>query len=358
MMLTDMKISLKKVATRLPPIARLLDQRSTLAAALRNATRERDEAVLEAARSAAESDRAIKKIAALQTTLGEYEAKLVRFGEGPPWVPNGHFYSPIAPQEEIEKDADRIFAPWPRTLPGIDLREDEQLKFLEVVRGFYADLPFKAEKVEGLRYNYGNQAYSYSDGIILNSMLRYARPKRVIEVGSGHSSCMTLDTSEIWLDNSVECTFIEPYPDLLHSLLKPGDEERISILPTRVQDVDLSVFKALEADDVLFIDSTHVSRVGSDVNRLIFDVLPTLAKGVYVHVHDIVYPFEYFRGWIEAGRAWNEAYLLRAFLENNSDFEIVMFNTFMEHFHEDYFAKHLPLCLLNRGGSIWLRKKD
>lgn len=398
-MLSGIRNSIKKIVVAIPPITRLVAQRDTLLLevahrdvallalntavaqkdslaldcerleiALAQTGRERDQMTQEALKVRAEvADRIgllqgeIETLSSEKTslleTIQEYDAKLVRFGEGPPWAPNGHFYSPIAPQDEIQKDADRIFAPWPRTLPGIDLREAKQLEFLEVVRGFYADLPFKAGKVEGLRYNYENQAYSYSDGILLNSMLRFAKPQRVIEIGSGHSSCMTLDTSELWLNNSIDCTFIEPYPELLYSLLKPGDLERIKILPSRVQEVNLSVFHALEENDVLFIDSTHVSRVGSDVNRLVFDVLPVLKKGVYVHIHDIIYPFEYFKEWIDAGRAWNEAYLVRAFLQSNKDFEIVIFNTFMEHFHEDYFARNLPLCLMNKGGSIWLRKK-
>jgi predicted O-methyltransferase YrrM len=289
--------------------------------------------------------------------IDEQAADLRLFGEGPPFVPNGHFYSPIAPKEELRRDAARIFASWPRTMPGIDLREDKQLKLLDVLKDYYPDLPFQSEKVDGLRYHYENPAYSYSDGIFLNGMIRYAKPKKVIEVGSGYSSCMLLDTNELWFDNSIKCTFVEPYPNLLHSLLKDGDLDRIRVHGKRVQDVEDSLFVSLEENDILFVDSTHVSRTGSDVNHIIFNVLPSLAEGVYIHFHDIFYPFEYAKQWIDEGRAWNEAYLLRAFLQNNSDFEIVAFNTFLEHFHPDYFRENMPLCLKNRGGSIWLRKK-
>jgi hypothetical protein len=167
---------------------------------------------------------------------------------------------------------------------------------------------------------------------------------------------MTLDTNDLWLDGEVKCTFVEPYPQLLNSLLKQGDADRITVLPDRVQDVDPKVFAQLESGDILFIDSTHVGKTGSDVNYLFFEVLPSIAAGVFIHIHDIFYPFEYPRNWVEQGIAWNEQYMLRTFLQNNNEYEIVLFNTFLTHFHADFFAKKMPLCLENPGGSIWLKK--
>lgn len=277
--------------------------------------------------------------------------------QGREWVPPGHFYSPIPSQAEVRADEKRVFAPPPRTLPDVDLREQAQLALLHRFEPWYDEQPFPRERTSGRRYFFENPAYSYSDALFLHFMLRHARPRRVVEVGSGYSSCVTLDTNDLFLGGEVECTFVEPYPELLRSLLAPGDEERITILPTRVQDVALATFERLEANDVLFIDSTHVSKIGSDVNHLFFEVLPRLAPGVYVHVHDIFHPFEYPRSWIEEGRAWSEAYLLRSFLAFNGGYEVVLFNTFLEHFHEDYFRRRMPLCLENTGGSIWLRRK-
>ena len=74
-----------------------------------------------------------------------------------------------------------------------------------------------------------------------------------------------------------------------------------------------------------------------------------------IHIHDIFYPFEYPRAWIEEGQAWSELYLLRAFLQYNTVFEILYFNSFLAHFHKALFAEKMPLCLKNTGGSIWLR---
>ena len=165
-----------------------------------------------------------------------------------------------------------------------------------------------------------------------------------------------LDTIDRHLDGQVACTLIEPYPERLRSLLRPDDLGRVTILEQRAQDVGLEPFLALEQDDILFIDSSHAVKIGSDVNHLLGEVLPRLRVGVYVHVHDIFYPFEYPKSWALEGRAWNEAYALKAFLAFNDSFEIVIFNTFLETFHRDLFERDMPLCLLNEGGSIWLRR--
>jgi hypothetical protein len=118
----------------------------------------------------------------------------------------------------------------------------------------------------------------------------------------------------------------------------------------------MQLFTALQSGDVLFIDSTHVSKTGSDVNHLLFEVLPSLASGVYVHFHDIFYPFEYPREWVFNGCSWNECYALRAFLQHNHAFTIEYMNTYLQHFHRDRFAQRMARCLKNTGGSLWLRK--
>ncbi|MCU4121180.1 class I SAM-dependent methyltransferase [Variovorax sp. N23] len=129
-----------------------------------------------------------------------------------------------------------------------------------------------------------------------------------------------------------------------------------TVLGQPLQDVPVGVFQALGENDVLFIDSTHVSKVGSDVNRLLFEIFPLLAPGVVIHLHDIFYPFEYPKAWILEGRAWNEAYLVRAFLQDNARFQVLLMNTFMSHFHREFFEQQMPLCLHNEGASLWLRK--
>jgi hypothetical protein len=165
-----------------------------------------------------------------------------------------------------------------------------------------------------------------------------------------------LDTSELFFDTGIRLTFIDPYPETLHSVLRETDRKSAEILSARVQNVVPDVFQALEANDILFIDSTHVSRTGSDVNFLFFDVLPRLNPGVYVHFHDIFYPFEYPQDWVYEGRAWNEAYLLRAFLTNNDSFSIVIWNDYLARFHRERLASLMPECMKNTGASIWIRR--
>lgn len=272
------------------------------------------------------------------------------------FMPPGHFYSPIPSLEEVRADEERIFR-MPRGLPTVDLNEGEQLELLNAFKEYYKELPpWGDDKSEGLRYHFDNPNFPHADAISLYAMLRHLRPKRIVEIGSGYSSCVTLDTNELFLDNRVACTFIEPHPELLLSLIKDGDKRRVEIISSKLQDVDPKHFSSLSENDILFIDSTHVSKVGSDVNHIFFEIIPSLNSGVYIHFHDICYPFEYPKMWVYENRAWNESYLLRAFLQYNQAFKIVFFNNFLGHFFPEEIAKDMPLFMKNIGGSIWLRK--
>ncbi|MFV2044953.1 MAG: class I SAM-dependent methyltransferase [Anaerolineales bacterium] len=273
------------------------------------------------------------------------------------FVPPGHFYSPVPSLDEIKGDESKIFGRVPRNIPGIDLHESEQLKLLGDLVKCYEGMPFKPRKVEGLRYYFANDAYSLSDAIFLHCMIRHLKPKRIIEIGSGYSSCVSLDTNELFFDGSIKTTFIDPCPALLRSLIKESDKNKIRVIPKRLQDIRLNEFEELEANDILFIDSTHVSKINSDVNRIFFEILPLLSPGTYIHFHDIFFPFEYPKEWIYEGRAWNEIYMLRTFLQYNNEFRIVLMNTFMAHFHEPFLREKMPLCLKYPGGNVWIRKK-
>ncbi len=271
------------------------------------------------------------------------------------WVPPGHFYSPFPDLDEFDKRSAQILALDVQPA-GIDLREAEQLALLDELADILADVPFPDERGDKYRYYFDNPAYAWGDGLILHAMLRHVRPRRVVEVGSGYSSAMILDTTEHWLEPGVELTFVEPYDELLRSLLRPGDDERVDILDVGVQDVPLDVFASLQAGDVLFIDSTHVVKAGSDVNHLYFEVLPALAPGVVIHIHDIFFPFEYPAPWVHEGRAWQEAYLLRVFLMYNPAFEITWFQHLMWSWHRAALEARTPAMARNAGGNLWLRK--
>jgi methyltransferase family protein len=275
----------------------------------------------------------------------------------PMWVEPGHFFSPVPSTDDIAALRTTTDRDPPASLPAIDLRLDEQRRLLEALRGFYAEQPFAAERGTTARYWFDNPSFGYGDALALYSMLRYLEPEHIIEVGAGPSSCVILDTSERFLDWRPRHTLIEPHTVHLLSLFRDGDLDRIRLLDQRVQDVPVSEFQALRANDILFIDSTHVSKLNSDVNYVFFEILPALRSGVYVHLHDIMYPFEYPLEWAEEGRGWNEAYVLRAFLAYNDAFEIVLFNDLIWQHFEDVLERDFPLWIRNRGASIWLRKR-
>ena len=267
----------------------------------------------------------------------------------------GHYYSPAPNLREIEADRVRLFTPPSNGFLGIDLNEAVQLALRDSFLLYYAEVPFPDQFTEPWRYHFDNIWFGTSDAITLYCMMRHYRPSRVVEVGSGFSSAVFLDTSDCFLGDRVLCTFIDPNPERLRTLLHPGDELRHIVLTQRAQDTDLTIFESLGAGDILFIDSSHVAKVGSDVNWLLFEVLPRLSQGVVVHFHDVFYPFEYPEEWVHRGIGWNEMYLLRAFLQFNTRFEIIYFNSFLEKAHSLWFEQHMPLCLAKPGQSLWLR---
>lgn len=275
-------------------------------------------------------------------------------------VPPGHFYSPIVSSTEIKRRENQIYPPPTKNLPGVNLNESYQLKLLEEAYSKYGkNHSFSPNKVGNKRYFSENNYFKLTDATGLYLMLRQFKPNRIIEVGSGFSSAVTLDTLETHFEDQPEITFIEPFPERLKSLLKSTDKN-ITIVEKGLQDVPVDYFKRLEANDILFIDSTHVSKTGSDVNYFLFEIFPILNPGVIIHVHDIFYPFEYPKDWVIYGNGrfgWNEAYLLRAFLTNQDNYEILLFNNYLQTFHEKWLSSNAPEYVNHgKGASIWLRK--
>ena len=269
------------------------------------------------------------------------------------WSPPGHFYSPVPDLVEITDDAERLFVAR-ESLEGIDLRVAVQLENFRELARLAREAPIPASPTATTRYGTDNLNYGVGDASMLQSMLRRLRPRRYLEVGSGWSTALALDTSLNFLDGSMSVTAIEPYPELLMNCLRSGDP--VEVLARRVQEVPLARFCELEANDVLFIDSSHVLKTASDVHYLFTSVLPVLATGVYVHVHDMFWPFEYLRHWIEEGRAWNECYLVHAFLLYNDTYQIELFNHYLGQCHREIIETELPAMLENTGGALWLKR--
>ncbi len=177
-------------------------------------------------------------------------------------------------------------------------------------------------------------------------------------MGSGFSSAVILDTVERFFPQQPEVVFIDPFPDRLKSIFNNHDHGKYRIIDTKIQEAPIEVFRSLGPGDLLFIDSSHVAKCGSDVQLLLFEILPQLSSGVFVHFHDVFYPFEYPSEWLTQGRHWNEAYFLRAFLAYNNEWSIYFFNTYVAFSFEDFLKENMPLCLKNPGSSLYIQKAE
>jgi len=260
----------------------------------------------------------------------------------PPYVAPGHFYSPLTSAGDVDR------ALRPADAVGVDLSQQRQLSLAAALR------PVLEQPLPGPRYVADNSMYGPGDAAVYRGMLRQIRPRNIVEVGSGFSTAVALDEAESGELSGLKITCIEPYPDRLLGLLSAGDRDRVTLVRSPVQDTDLELYRGLGPDDVLFIDSTHVVKAGSDVSWLILQVLPRLAPGVIVHVHDIFWPFEYPAAWLREHRDWTENYLVHAFLIGNADWEIMLFSSWLWQEHPEMVPDRLAA---EHPGSLWLRRR-
>lgn len=240
--------------------------------------------------------------------------RLVRAG-GPtppePQVPA--YYSPTFAAGDVPDEV------WARRSPlrGVALDLDDQLPLLEEVARLGAELAQTG-------FRFANAFYEHGDAEVAYGMVRWARPRRVVELGSGFSSHALAAACEANRRDGLEVRYevFDPFPRDDAPLPERGID---AIHSVRAEDVDEQVFTGLGAGDVLFVDTTHVVKIGGDVNRLVLDVLPVLAPGVLVHFHDIWLPFEYHRDLTAIlGFNWSEQYLLQAFLSGNGAYEVLI----------------------------------
>jgi hypothetical protein len=271
--------------------------------------------------------------------------------------PPGHFYSPVVDLALARRDESRI---WPKEsrleLPGIDLNPEGHRRLLEdVFTPLLKDFDFPEEHAEPGHYYLKNGLFSNLDARVYFCLLRHLKPARVMEIGSGHSTMLCVETARRFLGGKPKLTCVEPYPaDYLSAVISGYGAELIT---TRVQDVSADRFAVLQSGDILFIDSAHVSKLGSDVNYLFFEILPRLAEGVYVHVHDIFLPDDYPRKWVfEQNRSWNEQYLLQAFLMFNQSFKVIFGNNFAQLRWPQQVASACGRRM--GGGSFWIQKQS
>jgi hypothetical protein len=289
--------------------------------------------------------------------LKEHCARLERL-LGNPSFPPGHFYSPVVDVKDAQVARavrDRFVAP---STAGVNIDIPRMRETMRLLASHHREFPFPKEPQAPWRFHWDNPYFSAHDASVLFSMLLAFRPKRFIEVGCGYSSCLLLDTNEMFFDGAMSVTLIDPFLDDVTALFGSKGAQAARLYPQKLQDVPLEIFAELEADDILFIDSSHVSKTGSDVNYYLFRILPLLKPGVLIHVHDVHWPFEYPEIWVFGEKhSWNEAYILHAFLQYNAAFEILYWNNFVYTNLLEELRSLMPVCAENGGGSLWLRRR-
>jgi uncharacterized UPF0146 family protein len=281
------------------------------------------------------------------------------------FAPPGHYYSPIPSGADVDALGQTTVSPEPDTCRGVDLRIPEQLARLAALQPFADDLMFSNEPGQATRYYLDNDSFAPGDAVFLSTLMRQRRPSRIVEIGAGYSTAVMCDVNERYLDRAVRIDAVDPEPARVRALLRGDEDDMLTIHETIVQQVPFSLFTSLRANDILFVDSSHVLKLGSDVGLILFEVLPRLEPGVFVHFHDIAWPFEYPIDWYREGRAWNEAYALRAFLAYNPTFPIVLFANYLLRYHREVVRRHMPLATRQPRGipdyeatacSLWLMR--
>jgi len=277
-------------------------------------------------------------------------------------TPN-HFYSPIPDTRTLTDEL------WQREseLPGIDMRDDAQLALLNgIVDRLGAELdalPCQQQEADAGGYFVDNGAFESVDAELYYSMIRSHRPDRVVEIGAGWSTLLSIQALRANHSDAADATghllAVEPYPyDFVRAALEEASDVA-ELRDTPLQDLPLDVFESLGHNDILFIDSSHVLRIGSDVQYAFMEVLPRLRPGVLVHVHDVFLPGEYPKEWLlgTEHRFWNEQYLLQAYLSHNSRREVIWGSSWMHRRHPAELEK--AFASYDRGtrfpGSFWFR---
>lgn len=262
-----------------------------------------------------------------------------------------HYYEPlINPSKHLNYNLDT-----PRKFPGINFDYNSQLKLLSSFNYKSECSSFPTHKTDDLTYYQSNGTFEMYDAVLWYSFIRHFKPSRIIEIGCGNSSLMTMNAikSNVNDDENFRCSHycIEPFevPWL--------DSLDVNVIRCKVEDVDISEFTKLNSGDILFIDSSHVIRPQGDVLFEYLEILPSLKKGVIVHIHDIFTPTDYPDSWIKQEiRLWNEQYLLEAFLTGNSDWEILCASNYIYKNHRNLYSEKIGDYASFMPSSFYIRK--
>ncbi len=262
-----------------------------------------------------------------------------------------HYYEPQFDMREIKRSFSEE-----RSLTGINWNIQEQLGILEkfAFSGELANTPTK--KPDDLQFYMHNGAFESGDAEYWYQLIRFKKPKKIFEVGSGNSTLMAVNAirKNQSDDHNYQCKHVCIEPFEMPWLERIG----VSVVRKRVEDVDISFFRELEEDDILFIDSSHIIRPEGDVLFEYLNLLPTLNKGVIVQVHDIFSPRNYLKRWlVDEVRFWNEQYLLEAFLTHNSSWKIIGALNCLRHSHYEGLMKVCPFLTPDKEpGSFYIQR--
>jgi hypothetical protein len=291
-------------------------------------------------------DREIDKALALLTSMAFEEVQRRSWHLQP-----NHFYWPLNDLQFL-RDNMELWAE--ARLPAeIDWNIDDQFELAQRLATYAPELE---DVREGPPRELGeftwDLAFSGLDAYAYYGLVRDLHPKRIVEVGIG-ASTMLLKRALAHNQERCNVTLIDPGPPW-HTLgnLDPDWTVRAQI----VQDVDLDVFSSLRSGDILFYDGSHCVRAGSDVNWMLFEVLPRLAPGVWVHIHDLSWPRDYSEDWIfDEGLSWNEQYFVQAFLMHNRAYRVRLASVMLHH-HKGSSLESLFMRDVRNASSLWIEK--
>jgi len=262
-----------------------------------------------------------------------------------------HYYEPLFDPKELQAPLSNE-----RLLPGLDLNVQEQLDLLAEFGCEDELLGLTGKKTDELTFHFDNEAFRSGDAEYLYNLIRLKKPKRIYEIGSGNSTLMAIKAT---LRNAAETpgyncdhVCVEPYE--MPWLERSG----VTVVRQRVQDLPVAFFGVLEKDDLLFIDSSHMIRPQGDVLYEYLQLLPTLAPGVIVHLHDIFTPRDYLESWvIDEVKFWNEQYLLEALLTGTKSWKVLgALNFLKNNYYRELKAKCPFLTPDREPGSFYLEK--
>ena len=270
----------------------------------------------------AKCEPAITKLVTRMALSGEGTDSCLEAGSIPMPV---HFYSPVPDIRTLQQQ--NIFSQQ-TSMPGIDMRDAEQLELVNCLINQYGDeCVWPKDPIDNsFIFFTNNNSFSFGCAAILHCMIRHFKPRRIIEIGSGNSSRVIYSALQKnkQEDYSAEYTIVDPYPsEMIRKMESSGN---LALYSSCVELIPHSFFDVLESGDVLFIDSSHVTKIGSDVNYLYLEILPRLKPGVIVHIHDICLPREYPEVYYTTPTFrmfWTEAYILQAFFACNNEFEVL-----------------------------------